>query len=131
MMMSKVFFLSFFTLFLPRIDGILLINTDTSSIIVVRHIRLNTDYEYHRIRCPYRLQHLTLTLLNYSNDHCFQLQTKFTDEQCLYNRSPCRFYAKPIRLDCHNRAYTNHVDITYQCSSFKTTNTTTNSDEEK
>ena len=130
MMMSTVFVLSLTTLFFP-IDGILLINTDSSSIIVVRHIRLNTDYEYHRIRCPYRLQHLTLTLLNYSSDYCFHLQTKFIDEQCLYNRSPCRFYAKPIRLDCHNQTYSNYVDVTYQCSSFKTTNTTANSDEEK
>lgn len=128
--MLSILFLFLLITFLP-LHGILLINTDTSSIIVVRHIRLMTDDEYHRIRCPYRLQHLTITLLNYSNDYCFQLQTKFSHELCFHRQSPCQFHAKSIRLDCLDQWHSNQVDITYQCSSFKLSNTTKNSTEQK
>ena len=86
-----LFFLSLFTL--PQIHGIFLLNSESSSIIVIRHIRLMTDNEYYRIRCPYHLKHLTLTLLNYSNDHCFDLHTKSIDHHCIRYRSPCRFHA--------------------------------------
>jgi hypothetical protein len=124
--MLLIFF--FYLLILTKINGKFFLNTNNSSIIVIRHIRLNTDNEYYRIRCPYNLKHLTLTLLNYSNNYCFNLYTKSIQEFCINNyQSPCRFHAKPIQLNCHNRLDSNHVDISYQCSmsSLITINNTT------
>jgi hypothetical protein len=120
----SIFFLSL--LILPGIHGEFLLNSESSSIIVVRHIRLITDNEYYRVRCPYHLKHITLTLLNYSNDNCFDLHTKSINNICINYRSPCRFHAKPVQLDCHNRTYSNHVDITYQCSFSPSISTNTN-----
>ncbi|CAF1117256.1 unnamed protein product [Rotaria sordida] len=99
-----------------RNNGKFLLNSESSSIIVLRHIRLSTDNEYYRIRCPYNLNHLSLTLLNYSNENCFDLYTKSIHNDCVNNRSPCRFYAKSTQLNCNERSYSNHVDVTYQCS---------------
>ncbi|UJR31998.1 hypothetical protein I4U23_019468 [Adineta vaga] len=104
-------------LLINQINGKFLLNSESSSIIVLRHIRLTTDDEYYRIRCPYHLNHLTLTLLNYSNGICFDLYTKSINDACINYRSPCRYHAKPIQLNCNNRPYSKHVDITYQCSS--------------
>jgi hypothetical protein len=125
-MMSKLFF---FLLILHKINGKFFLNSQSSSIIVLRHIRLTTDNEYYRIRCPYHLKHLTLTLLNYSSEYCFDLYTKSINEACINYRSPCRFHAKSIQLDCNNRPYSNHVDITYQCSFSPSTSTNTTDDE--
>lgn len=108
--------LLFFLLIFSQTHGKFVFNSQNSSIIVLRHIRLTTDNEYYRIRCPYHLKHLTLTLLNYSTDNCFDLYTKSINQACINYRSPCRFHAKTIQLDCDNRPYSNHVDITYQCS---------------
>ncbi|CAF1209464.1 unnamed protein product [Rotaria sp. Silwood1] len=112
-MIPMVFFL---LLIFHRINGKFLLNTENSSIIVLRHIRLLTDNEYYRIRCPYHLNHLTLTLLNYSNENCFNLYTKSIHDNCINNRSPCRFYAKSVQMNCKDYSYSNHVDVTYQCS---------------
>ena len=111
--MSIVFL---FLFILPKISGKFLLNSQSSSIIVVRHIRLTTDNEYYRIRCPYHLKHLTLTLLNYSNENCFDLYTKSINNACLNYRSPCRFHSKSLQLNCQNQPYSKHVDVTYQCS---------------
>jgi hypothetical protein len=126
--MSMLFFL---ILILHRINGKFFLNSQSSSIIVLRHIRLTTDNEYYRIRCPYNLKYLTLTLLNYSNENCFDLYTKSINEACINYQSPCRFHAKSVQLDCNNQAYSNLVDITYQCSfsSLISTNTTSFNDE--
>jgi hypothetical protein len=123
--------LVFFILILPRIHGKFLLNSESSSIIVLRHIRLTTDNEYYRIRCPYHLNHLTLTLLNYSSENCFDLYTKSLNNACQNYRSPCRFHAKSLQLNCNDRPYSNHVDITYQCSFSPsiTTNKTSGNDE--
>ncbi|CAF2764682.1 unnamed protein product [Rotaria sp. Silwood2] len=114
-----------------RINGKFLLNAESSSIIVLRHIRLSTDNEYYRIRCPYHLNHLSVTLLNYSNENCYDLYKKPFHDDCVNNRSPCRFYAKPIQLKCNDRSYSNHVDVTYQCSflSLISSNTTSSSNE--
>jgi hypothetical protein len=118
----------FFIIILSKIHGKFLLNSESSSIIVLRHLRLITDEEYYSIRCPYHLKHLTLTLLNYSNENCFYLYTKSINQACRNYRSPCQFHAKPIQLNCHNRTFSNHVDITYQCSF--SINTTSLNDEE-
>jgi hypothetical protein len=127
-MMPMLFLL---ILILNRINGKFLLSAESSSIIVLRHIRLSTDNEHYRIRCPYNLNHLTLTLLNYSDGNCFDLYTKSINDACIKYRSPCRFQAKPISLKCKDRPYSNHVDITYQCSSLpsKSTDTATFNDE--
>lgn len=103
-------------LIIHRIHGKFLYNSESSSIIVLRHIRLPTDNEYYRIRCPYNLNHLTLTLLNYSNGICFDLYKKSIENTCIENQSPCRFYAKSVQLSCNHLSYSDQVDITYQCS---------------
>jgi hypothetical protein len=104
-------------LMIHSIDAKFLLSAESSSIIVLRHIRLPTDHEHYRIRCPYHLNHLTLTLLNYSSGHCFDLHTKSINDACLHHRSPCRYHAKPVQLNCLDRPISSHVDITYQCSS--------------
>ncbi|CAF3727719.1 unnamed protein product [Rotaria socialis] len=103
-------------LIFQRIPGKFLYNSESSSIIVVRHIRLPTDNEHYRIRCPYNLNHITLTLLNYSNGDCFNLYTKSMHNACINNQSPCRFHAKSIKLSCNDPSHSNLVDITYHCS---------------
>jgi hypothetical protein len=115
--------LLFLLLILTRINGKFFLNSESSSIIVLRHIRLTTDNEYYRIRCPYHLNHLTLTLLNYSNENCFDIYTKSLNDACKNYRSPCRFHSKSLQLNCNHRPYSNHVDITYQCSFSHSTTT--------
>ena len=122
LLMVFVFILAF-----HRINGKLLLNSDSSYIIVLRHIRLSTDNEYYRIRCPYHLNHLTLTLLNYSNENCFDLYSKSINNACIEYRSPCQFLAKPVQLSCCDRSYSNHVDITYQCTLSPSTSSSTKS----
>ncbi|CAF0921115.1 unnamed protein product [Adineta steineri] len=121
-MMPILFFL---ILILHKINGKFLLNAESSSIIVLRHIRLSTDNEYYRIRCPYHLNHLTPTLLNYSNGNCFNLYTELINDACINNRSPCRYHAKPVQLNCNDRTYSKYVDITYQCSSSPSKSTRT------
>ncbi len=111
--MSIIIFLIFF---LIRIHGKFLFNPDSSSFIVLRHIRLSTDNEQYRIRCPYNLNHLNLQLLNYSNGNCFNLYSGLNNNVCQTQRSPCQFQAKSIQLHCNHHSYSNYVDITYQCS---------------
>ncbi|CAF1599862.1 unnamed protein product [Adineta ricciae] len=113
--MMPMFFLVLFII--NKANGKFVLNAESSSIIVLRHIRLMTDDEYYRIRCPYHLNHLTLTLLNYSNGICYDLYTKSINDGCMNYRSPCRYHAKPIQLSCNSQPYSKHVDITYQCSS--------------
>jgi len=100
-----------------------LLNPQHSSIVVIRHIRLNTDDEHYRIRCPYHLKHLTLTLLNYSNEHCFSLYSKSLANFCPDFQSPCQFYGKSIPLECSSSSslHSKQVDVTYQCSSNNST----------
>jgi hypothetical protein len=98
------------------LDGKFLPSSGSSSIIVLRHIRLATDDEFYRVRCPYNLNHLTVTLLNYSTENCFNLYTGSMHNACATHRSPCRFHAKPLPMMCNVRLYSNQVDITYQCS---------------
>lgn len=107
---------------LPQLQTKFLLNPQYSSIIVIRHLRLNTDNEYYRIRCPYHLKHLTLTLLNYSNEHCFSLYSKSLSNFCPHFQSPCQFYSKSIPLECSSTSlHSKQVDITYQCSSNNST----------
>lgn len=95
-----------------------LLSSDSSSIIVLRHLRLFTDQEFYRIRCPYQFDYLTITLLNYSNEDCFELYPSWKHNVCPHHQSPCRFHAKPIQMICNDQAvYSSQVDITYQCSS--------------
>jgi hypothetical protein len=121
--MSIIIFL--IILFLIGIHGKFLFNPDSSSFIVLRHIRLSTDNEQYRIRCPYNLNHLTLQLLNYSNDDCFNLYSGSNNNNnaCQTQQSPCQFQAKSVQLHCNHHSYSNYVDITYQCS-YKHTKTT-------
>ena len=111
--MSLLFFLIFV---IPPLSGKFLSTSGSSSILVLRHIRLPTDEEFYRVRCPYNLDHLTVTLLNYSNENCFDLYSGSMHNACATHRSPCRFHAKPLHLLCNAHRYSNHVDITYQCS---------------
>jgi hypothetical protein len=113
--MSRLFF---FILILNRIHGEYLSNADSSSFIVLRHIRLLTDNEHYRIQCPYNLNYLTLQLLNYSNENCFNLYSTSNNNICRNHHSPCQFHTKSVQLHCHHHhpSYSNHVDITYQCS---------------
>ncbi len=111
--MSIFFFL---ILFLTGIHGKFLFNPASSSFIVLRHIRLSTDNEQYRIRCPYNLNHLNLQLLNYSNDDCFNLYSGSDNNHCHTQQSPCQFHAKSVQLHCNHHSYSNYVDITYQCS---------------
>jgi hypothetical protein len=106
---------------IDRSVGKFLSLTGSSSISVIRHIRLSTNNEYHRIRCPYHFNSLTVTLLNYSNDNCFDIySTSSIRDTCEHHRSPCQFHAKSIRLLCHQHEYSSQVDITYQCSMLPT-----------
>jgi hypothetical protein len=114
-----MFRLFFFILILNRINGKFLSNSKSTSFIVLRHIRLLTDNEQYLIRCPYNLNYLTLKLLNYSNENCFNLYLTSVNSICLKHHSPCQFHAKPIPLHCGYHLYSNHVDITYQCSQEK------------
>ena len=109
------------------INGKFISNSGSSSIIVLRHSRLPTDNEQYRIRCPYNLNHLTVTLLNYSNENCFDLYPISINDVCINHRSPCRFHAKSIQLNCNHRPYSHHVDVTYQCSFSSIISTSTTS----
>ena len=111
--MSRFFF---FILILNRINGKFLSNSKSSSFIALRHIHLSTNNEQYPIRCPYNLNYLTLKLLNYSNENCFNLYSTSSNNICLHHHSPCQFHAKPVQLHCDYYSYSNHVDITYQCS---------------
>ena len=116
-LMSIVMSLLFFLIaVIQPLDGKFLSSSGSSSIIVLRHIRLPTDEEFYRVRCPYNLNHLTVTLLNYSAGNCFDLYTGSMHNACATHRSPCRFHAKPLPMMCNARLYSNQVDITYQCT---------------
>lgn len=114
MVMSLLFFL--IAAVIQPLDTKFLSSSGSSSIIVLRHIRLPTDEEFYRVRCPYNLNHLTVTLLNYSAENCFDLYTSTMHNACATHRSPCRFHAKPLQMMCNARLYSNQVDITYQCT---------------
>lgn len=90
-------------------------SSDSSSWIVLRHVHLSTDNQYHQIHCPDQFNHLTFRLLNYSNEVCFNLYSP--SNICRTDSLPCRFQAKPIQLSCFNHSYSKFVDISYQCSS--------------
>ncbi len=95
---------------------ILILNRiDSSSFIVLRHIRLSTDNEQYYIRCPYNLNYLNLQLLNYSNENCFNLYSTSNNNDCKNHYSPCQFQAKQVQIYCQHHSYSKHVDITYQC----------------
>jgi hypothetical protein len=89
----------------------------STSFIVLRHIRLPTNDEQYHIRCPYNLNYLTLQLLNYSNENCFNLYSTSNNNACKNHQSSCQFHAKPVQLHCHYHSYSKYVNITYQCSS--------------
>lgn len=115
MLLTRLLFL---ILPLEILETKFLLSSEGSAIIVLRHLRLITDQEFYRIRCPYRFNHLTVTLLNYSVDDCFDVYPQWKHDVCSHHRSPCRFHAKPIQLICHDElVYSSQVDITYQCSS--------------
>ena len=114
--MSNFLLLLLVMLFLLGIHGTFLFNPDNSAFIVLRHIRLATDNEQYRIRCPYNFNHLTVQLLNYSTDHCFNLYSGLNHQACANQQSPCQFHAKSVQLHCDHHSYSNAVDITYQCS---------------
>lgn len=98
----------FLILILNQIDN-------SSLLIVVRHIHLLTNNEEYNIQCPDNLNYLTVKLLNYSNEKCFNLYSISNRNICKNHYSPCQYHAKSIQLQCHH-SYSNHVDITYQCS---------------
>lgn len=100
---------------LTPIDGNILFNSDSPSWIVLRHVHLSTDNQYHQIHCPDQFNHLTVRLFNYSNEFCFNLYSP--SNICRTDSFPCRFQAKPIQLSCFNHSYSKYVDISYQCSS--------------
>jgi hypothetical protein len=112
-MLSIVFFL---IIILNCIDGKFLSNPDSSTFVVLKHIRLSTDNQPYYIQCPYNLNYLTFHLLNYSNENCFNLYSTSNNNLCRNHYSPCQFHAKPVQLHCnHQHSYSNQVDITYQC----------------
>ena len=102
------------TVVLTQVHGMFLFNPEISSFIVLRHLRISTDNEQYYIGCPDDLNHITLRLLNYSNENCFNLHS--TSTLCVNHNSPCKFHAEPVQLHCNHHSYSNHVDITYQCS---------------
>lgn len=107
-----------FILSIENLESKFLHSSESSSIIVLRHLRLFTDQEFYRIRCPYHLNHLSVTLLNYSIDDCFEVYPRWKQNVCSHHQSPCRFHAKPIQMICNDElVYSSQVDITYQCSS--------------
>ncbi|CAF0809511.1 unnamed protein product [Adineta steineri] len=108
--------LVFLILSLNEIHGKFLTNPESSSFVLLRHIRLLTNDEPYYIRCPYNLNHLTLQLLNYSNAYCSNLYSTSNNNQCQNHQSPCRLHAKRIQLHCNHHSYSNHVDVSYQCS---------------
>ncbi|CAF1253522.1 unnamed protein product [Rotaria sordida] len=108
--------LCFFILIFSRIHGKFLSNSESSSFIYLRHIRLTTDDQQYRIRCPYNLNYLNIQLLNYSNENCFNLYLVSNNNICMNYHPPCQFYAKTIQLHCNHHSYSKYVDITYQCS---------------
>jgi len=112
-MISILFFL---ILILNKTNGKVLSNPESSSFIVLRHVRLATNDQYYQIRCPYNLNHLTLQLLNYSNQYCFNVYSTSNNYACKNHNSPCRFHAKSVPLRCHQNSYSTHVDMNYQCS---------------
>ncbi|CAF3681783.1 unnamed protein product [Rotaria sp. Silwood1] len=116
--------LCFLILVCNQIHGKFLSNSESSSFIFFRHIRLPTDDQQYSIRCPYNLNHLNIKLLNYSNEHCFNLYSTSNNNNnnniCINHHLPCQFHAKSIQLHCKHHSYSKYVDITYQCL-YKTT----------
>ncbi|CAF4579846.1 unnamed protein product, partial [Rotaria sp. Silwood2] len=112
--------LCFFILIFSKIHGKFLSNSESSSFIFLRHIRLFTDDQQYRIRCPYNLNNINIQLLNYSNENCFNLYLASNNNVCINHYLPCQYHAKPVQLNCNHHSYSKYVDITYQCS-YKTT----------
>ncbi|UJR14732.1 hypothetical protein I4U23_001724 [Adineta vaga] len=97
-------------------DGKFLTNPESSTYVLLRHIRFLTNDEHYFIRCPYNFNHLTLQLLNYSNEFCFNLYSTSSNNACRNHQSPCQFHAKSLLLRCTHHSYSDYVDISYQCS---------------